>query len=402
MTSIRRRLFRGRFWALVVKELRQIRRDRRLMISLIVPPTLQVLLFGFALDAEVRNLRLGVVDESRTAESRELVSAITENRTFRLAGWYGTSAALEDAIASGRLDVGVVVPYDFARLRARSRPATVQVLLNAVNANTAQIAQPAVEGAVAWLLSRSDDASGQTAVSARAAQAARDGGEGVDRAARRAGPARVEIRPAFLYNPGLVNAWFIVTGVFGALIILNGSLVAAATMIREKERGTVEQLLMTPASTLEVVAAKMVPLFVLLMGMVGLALVVAWLVFGVPFRGSVLLVLTACASCVLTGIAIGTFISTLARSTNQAQLIGFFVNPPFTALSGAFTPIEAMPKWIQPWTQLNPIAHFSKIVRSVLVKGAGLDVVYPHLLALIVTTLILVSISAWRFRRQLG
>ena len=402
MTSIRRRLFHGRFWALVLKELRQIRRDRRLMISLIVPPTLQVLLFGFALDAEVRNLRLGVVDESRTAESRELVSAITENRTFRLAGWYGTSAALEDAIASGRLDVGVVVPYDFARLRARSRPATVQVLLNAVNANTAQIAQPAVEGAVAWLLSRSDDARGQTAASARATQAARDGGEGVDRAARRAGPARVEIRPAFLYNPGLVNAWFIVTGVFGALIILNGSLVAAATMIREKERGTVEQLLMTPASTLEVVAAKMVPLFVLLMGMVGLALAVAWLVFGVPFRGSVLLVLTACASCVLTGIAIGTFISTLARSTNQAQLIGFFVNPPFTALSGAFTPIEAMPKWIQPWTQLNPIAHFSTIVRSVLVKGAGLDVVYPHLLALIVTTLILVSISAWRFRRQLG
>ncbi len=233
-------------------------------------------------------------------------------------------------------------------------------------------------------------------------QAARDAGEGLDRAARRAGPARVEIRPAFLYNPGLVNAWFIVTGVFGALIILNGSLVAAATMIREKERGTVEQLLMTPASTLEVVAAKMVPLFVLLMGMVGLALAVARLVFGVPFRGSVLLVLTACASCVLTGIAIGTFISTLARSTNQAQLIGFFVNPPFTALSGAFTPIEAMPKWIQPWTLLNPIAHFSKIVRSVLVKGAGLDVVYPHLLALIVTTVILVSISAWRFRRQLG
>jgi drug efflux transport system permease protein len=402
MTSIGRRLFRGRFWALVLKELRQIRRDRRLMVSLIVPPTLQVLLFGFALDAEVRNLRLGVVDESGTFESRELISAITENRTFRLAGWYPTTAALGVALASGRLDVGVVVPYDFARLRARGRPATVQVLLNAVNANTAQIAQPAVEGAVAALLSRSDEARGQTAASLRRTQAASDTAEGLGQAARPAGPARVEVRPAFLYNPGLVNAWFIVTGVFGALIILNGSLVSAATMIREKDRGTVEQLLMTPASTLEVVAAKMVPLFVLLMGMVGLALTVARLVFHVPFRGSVLLVLTACACCVLTGIAIGTFIATLARSINQAQLIGFFVNPPFTALSGAFTPIEAMPKWIQPWTQLNPIAHFAKVVRSVLVKGAGLDVVYPHLLALIVTATILVSISAWRFRRQLG
>ena len=131
----------GRFLALALKELRQIRRDRRLMISLVVPPTLQVLLFGFALDAEVRNLRLGVVDESRTAESRELISAITENRTFQLAGSYPTTKTLEDGLSSGRLDVGVVVPYDFARLRARGQPATVQVLLNAVNANTAQIAQ---------------------------------------------------------------------------------------------------------------------------------------------------------------------------------------------------------------------------------------------------------------------
>ena len=402
MTALGRRLLRGRFWALVLKELRQVRRDRRLMISLILPPTLQVVLFGFALDAEVRNLRLGVVDESRTFESRELISAITDNRTFRLAGWYETTEALGDAVSSGRLDVGVVVPYDFARLRARGRPATVQVLLNAVNANTAQIAQPAVEGAVGWLLARSDQARDQTTARARRAQAAGDTGRGLDQAVRRAGAARVEIRPAFLYNPGLVNAWFIVTGVFGALIILNGSLVSAATMIREKERGTVEQLLMTPASTLEVVAAKMVPLFILLMGMAALALTVARLVFHVPFRGSILLVLAACACCVLTGIAIGTFIATLARSTNQAQLIGFFVNPPFTALSGAFTPIEAMPKWIQPWTLLNPIAHFSKMVRSVLVKGAGLDVVYPQLLALIVTAAILVSISAWRFRRQLS
>ena len=218
----------------------------------------------------------------------------------------------------------------------------------------------------------------------------------------RATMPRIEIRPAFLYNPGLVNAWFIVTGVFGALIILNGSLVSAATMIREKERGTVEQLLMTPASALEVVAAKMVPLFALLMGMAGLALIVARVVFRVPFRGSLLLVLTACACCVLTGIGIGTFISTLARSANQAQLISFFVNPPFTALSGAFTPIEAMPAWVQPWTQLNPIAHFATIARSVLVKGAGLDVVYPHLLALAVLAVVLVGVSAWRFRRQLG
>ena len=364
----------SRFWALALKELRQIRRDRRLTISLIVPPTLQILLFGFALDSNVRNLRLGVVDESRTAESRDLVSTLTQNPTFRLTGSYATPEALGEDLGVGRLDVGVVVPYDFARLRARGRPATVQVLLNAANANTAQIAQGYVEGAVAFV--------NRDLVGARAAP--------------------VEVRTALLYNPGLVNAWFIVTGVFGTLIILNGSLVSAATMIREKERGTVEQLLMTPASALELITAKMVPLFVLLMIMVMLVITVGRVVFGVPFRGSPALLLTACACCVLTGIGLGTFISTLARSANQTQLVSFFINPPLAMLSGGLTPIEAMPRWVQPLTQLNPIAHFSAISRSVLVKGAGLDVVYPNLLALVALASLFVAVSAWRFRRQLG
>ena len=374
MSDLLRRLFGGRFWALALKELRQIRRDRRLTISLIVPPTLQILLFGFALDSDVRNLKLGVVDQSRTAESRELISVLTQNRTFRLSRVYATADLLGEDLATGRLDVGVVVPYDFARLRARGRPATVQVLLNAANANTAQIAQGYVEGAVAFL---SRDVAGIRA-------------------------APVEVRAALLYNPGLVNAWFIVTGVFGTLIILNGSLVSAATMIREKERGTVEQLLMTPASALEMITAKMVPLFVLLMTMVLLVIAVARVVFGVPLRGSPALVLLACACCVLSGIGLGTLISTFARSANQTQLISFFINPPLAMLSGGLTPIEAMPKWVQPLTLLNPIAHFATIARSVLIKGATLDIVYPHVLALIALASVFVGISAWRFRRQLA
>jgi ABC-2 type transport system permease protein len=388
------RLFGGRFWALTRKELRQIRRDRRLAMSLVVPPMLQVLLFGFALDSHVRDLRLGVVDDSRTYESRELISAITENQTFRLAGTYHTSNELERALAVGRLDVGVVVPYDFARRQARGRPVTVQVLLNAANANTAQISEGYVEGAVAWLNARTPDGA------PRPTPEAGTGGEVVEPPGMMR--ARVEVRPTFLYNPGLVNTWFIVTGVFGTLIILNGSLVAGATMIREKERGTVEQLLMTPASALEVVAAKIIPLFVLLMGMVGLVLTLARVVFHVPFRGSLLLVVVACGFCVLTGIGIGTFLSTVSRSANQTQLIGFFVNPPLAMLSGALTPIEAMPHWVQPVTLLNPIAHFASVARAVLVKGAGVDVVWPQLLALAVLATGLVAVSAWRFRSQLS
>ncbi len=237
-----------------------------------------------------------------------------------------------------------------------------------------QIAQGYVEGAVAFL--------------------------NRDLAGTRAEP--VELRTALLYNPGLVNAWFIVTGVFGTLIILNGSLVSAATMIREKERGTVEQLLMTPASSLQMITAKMAPLFVLLMTMVMLVIAVARLVFGIPFRGSPALLLAACACCVLSGIGLGTFVSTFARSASQTQLISFFINPPLAMLSGGLTPIEAMPKWVQPLTLLNPIAHFATIARSVLVKGAGLDVVYPNLIALVALASLFVGISAWRFRSQLS
>ena len=363
-----------RFWALALKELRQIRRDRRLMISLIVPPALQILLFGFALDSNVSHLKLGIVDESGTLESRELVRALTQNSTFTLTGAYPTAGALGQDLGVGRLDVGVIVPYDFTRRQARGQPIVVQVLLNAANANTAQIAQGYVDGGIDFF--------------------------NREHAGGRAAP--VVLRTALLYNPGLVNAWFIVTGVFGTLIILNGSLVSAATMIREKERGTVEQLLMTPASALEIVTAKMVPLFVLLMTMVLLVIGVARVVFGVPFRGSPGLLLAACAGCVLAGIGLGTLVSTFARSASQTQLISFFINPPLAMLSGGLTPIEAMPKWVQPLTHLNPIAHFSALARSVLIRGAGLDVVYPNLLALLALAAVFVGISAWRFRRQLA
>ena len=272
-------------------------------------------------------------------------------------------------------------------------------LVGAVNANTAQLAQGYAEGALAWL-NQYGTGHQPARVSTRGATAATDAPD--PGPVRAAGTPVLTLRTALLYNPGLVTAWFIVTGNLGVLIILNGSLVSAATMVREKETGTVEQLLMTPTSALEVVTAKMVPVFVLLMGMVVLVLTLARLVFGVPFRGSMGLVVTASALCVLTGISIGTLLATFARSATQAQLMSFFVNPPLAVLSGALTPIDAMPKWIQPLTLLNPVRHFAAISRGVLIKGVGLEVVYPQVLALLAFTVLLVGISVWRFRRQLG
>lgn len=368
--------FNHRLIALFLKELRQIRGDRRLMISLIVPPVLQITLFGFALNSTVSHLRMGIVDESRTAESRQLIDAVAENQTFQVKGYFLSPEDLERQIDKRALDLGVIIPANYARLRHQNSNADVQFVIDAVNANTAQIAQGYATGAIQWL-------NQQTGAVPKTVP-------------------HVSTRITLLYNPGLDNAWFIVTGIFGLLLVLNGSIVSSATMIKEKVVGTVEQLLMTPADSLEIILAKMAPLFLLLMGTTMLVFVVARVIFHVPLRGSFSLLMFAAALCVLSGIGIGTMIATLATSATQAQLMSLFVNPPLSILSGATTPVEAMPHMIQPWTNLDPIKHFAIIARAVMIKGTGIDVLYPHLLALAGMATFLIVVSGIRFRKQLG
>ncbi len=380
-----------RLRALVRKEFNQIRRDKRMAMSLIIPPTLQLLLFGFALDSTVSHLRLGVIDWSRTPESREMLSTLTESKSFQLGGDYASVRDLEAAISRGKLDAGIVVPYEFARDLRRGTPVDVQILLNAANANTATIAQGYAEGVI---LSYDKTLAGEgirPRIRTISAGGAPPGPQGA-----------VQTLTAFLYNPGLVNAWFIVTGTFGVLLVLNGSLLAATAMVKERERGTVEQLLMTPASTTDIVIAKIVPLFALLMVMATLAIGVMRLIFAVPVRGSLLLVALSAGLCILSGIGIGTFVATFTKSAQQAMMTAFFINPPLSVLSGSLTPVEAMPSWLQPITWLNPIRHFGIIARATLMKGSGIDVLWPNFLALIGFAVVLVSLSIWRFRKQLG
>jgi ABC-2 type transport system permease protein len=383
------RLLSRRLRALIKKEFDQISRDRRLQISLVLPPVLQLTLFGFALSASVSNVRLAVVDDSRSPESRELISTLTESKSFQLAGYYTSVDQLGDAVSRGNADAGVVVPYDYARDLARDRPTTVQFLLNATNANTATISRAYAEGVI------------QTYNAGLAQQ-------GIHVRAQpnpQSDPARigqVQLQPAFIFNPGLVDSWFIVTGVLGLLLILNSSIVASAAMVREREAGTIEQLLMSPATTTEIIIAKITPLFLLLSLMMIAAIIVIKVVFSVPFHGSLPLLLIAGCLCILSGISIGTVIATFSKSAQQAQLTSFFVNPPLSSLSGALNPVEAMPKWLQPLTVINPVHHFAAIVRGTMLKGGGFMDVWPNFLGLLLFTIVLVSLSIWRFRKQLS
>ncbi len=205
-----------------------------------------------------------------------------------------------------------------------------------------------------------------------------------------------------LYNPGLRNSWFIVTGTIGILMVMIGSLVASASMVNEKESGTIEQLLMTPAGSAEIITAKIVPILLLLSADIVLAVVVGHLVFDLPVRGSFALLYFGGMLCVLSGVGLGTFIATFTRSQTQAQLMGFFINPPIAMLAGATTPVEAMPHWLQPVTNLNPVFHFAVLARGIMLKGVGLEVLYPNLLALVAFAVVIVGASAWRFRKQLS
>lgn len=399
----------SRWLALFIKELRQIGRNRRLIVMLIIPPTVNVVLFGFALNPTVTNLRLGVLDESMSAESRELVSALVESRAFRVDRNYLSNERITSDLGAGKLDAALIIPADFAKKRISEETAEVQFLVDAVDSNTATIASGYAAQIISQLnqrlLKESGTRSGRTA-----SDQAQNSDTSNSTRATAVPPVQMQVRPsnpsvsqrvALLYNPGLENSWFIVTGLIGALLVLQGTIVAAASMVREKEVGTVEQLLMTPAGAGEIITAKIAPVFLLLTADIGLTLTVARLVFDMPVRGSLLLFVFAGSLCVLSGIGIGTLISTFVDSQQQAQLVSFFVNPPLVLLSGATTPVEAMPKWLQPLTMLNPVRHFSIISRGILLKGIGIEILYPNLLALMGFCILLVGVSAWRFRQQL-
>jgi ABC-2 type transport system permease protein len=389
MPAFIERIVNHRLRALVRKEFGQIRRDRRLALSLVLPPTLQLMLLGFALSASVSNVKLGAVDDSRTPESRDLVATLSESKSFRLVGYYASVNDLGDAIGQGKIDAGVVIPYDYDRNLRRGRSTTVQFLLNAMNANTAVISQNYAEGVVqsynSGLKSQGLHASFERIASPLVSS-----------------QGQVQLFSAFLYNPGLNDSWFIVTGVLGLLLILNSSLVAAGAMVREREAGTIEQLLMSPASASEIIVAKIAPLFALLFTMSLLAVGIMKVAFHVPFHGKLSLLLCGAALCILSGIGLGTVNATFSRTAQQAQLMAFFINPPLSALSGALNPVEAMPEWMQPLTVLNPIHHFAAIGRSSLLKGSGITDLWPNFVGLLIFTLVLVSLSVWRFRKQLS
>jgi ABC-2 type transport system permease protein len=331
------------------------------------------------------------VDESLTAESRQLVDALTENVNFDVTRVYGRTQDAEDALKNLELDLFLVIPYDYARSLHRHQPAKVQVVIDAVDANTAQIAQGYLQKCLEdfnesrELVIPADYRPYRSLVNATHPAPP---------------PGAVDVRPAYLYNPGLVTPWYYVTGVMSIIMFINASLVASALAVKEKETGTIEQLLMTPAQTGEMLLAKTTPVFILMMVVMFVALATGILVFRLPLRGSLWMFTVAGAAAALAGIGIGVMVATVSKSHQQAQLLTFFVNPPITLLSGSTSPIENMPKFFQNLSYFDPLRYLVTIVRGVTLKDAPWSALWPNLVILTIFALILFSISAWRFRKQ--
>jgi ABC-2 type transport system permease protein len=380
-----------RYIALLAKEVQQLRRNRVLVVQLMLPPTIVLVIFGYALNPRVRDLRMGIVDESFTTESRQFIDSLVENVNFNVTRRYMSTEEAEEALKSLDLDLFVVIPADFSRTLGRGRTADVQVVIDAVDANTAQIAQGYLEMA----LQEYNSGFAAPAPSARRRLVS------LVRSAHPAPPPGVpNVQSAYLYNPGLVTSWHYVTGVMSIIMFINASLVASALAVKEKETGTIEQLLMTPAQTGEMLLAKTSPVFLLMMVVLFLSLVVGILVFGLPTRGALWLFAAAGALAALAGIGIGVMVATVSRSQQQAQLLTFFVNPPLTLLSGATSPLENMPEFFQKLSYLDPLRYMVTIVRGVTLKDAPWSALWPNLAALTAFSIILFSISAWRFRKQ--
>ena len=369
------RLFNSRIWALAVKEINQILRNKQLIFLLVFPPTVQLLVFGFALSPDVQHLKLGIVDYANTQVSRELVAALTENQIFQTQAYLFDEAKLGEQVRLGKVTAGLVIPAEFERQLNRGEPAEIQVLIDGVDANTAGIA-----GSYLSQIVRQFDR----------------------HLPPEAAAPLIDPEVTFLYNAGLNSTWFFVPGVLGVVLTLTSSLVSSSAVVREKDTGTLEQLLMTPADAWEILLAKIVPLFVLLLGDILLALTVAKLVFNLPFRGNMIVFVIVSAMYLFVGISIGILLATVSKNQRQVVLTSFFINLPLIQTSGAIAPVESMPAFFQYLSLINPLRHYVAIARGFLLKGVGIAELWQHIAALAFFAVLLIWVSVRQFRRQLS
>jgi ABC-2 type transport system permease protein len=361
----------------VRKEARQMFRDPRMKPLVFVAPIIQLLLFGYAVNTDITNTGLFVVDQDRTVESRRLIDGFTSTVYFRKAGESDRSADLVDALNHGRAVIGIEIAPGFSADVKAGRGAQVQVVVDGTNSNTGTIAQ----GYATQIL--------------REYSVRSPGGVSLGRGA-------VDLRVRAWYNAELRSRVYNVPAVIGMLLLLMCLLLTALAVVRERELGTLDQLMVSPLQPAELMLGKTIPVAVV--GLIDLALitVVAVFWFQIPFRGSLLELLPAALIYIVAGLAAGLLISTISRTQQEAFMTMFLFILPAIILSGFFYPISSMPLPFQWLTLANPVRHFIEIVRGIFLKGTGIVELWPQYLALVTMAAGGLWLAVQRFKRTVA
>ncbi len=373
----------GRVRFLFVKELIQVFRDRRLRITLIFPPIFQLIVFGYAANLDVQHVPIAVRDLDQTIDSRELVSRFGSSKYFDIVAYPENLKEIEALIKKGKITFSMEIPSGFSKKIKKGETVPIQILVDGTESNTALIAL----GYVSRILS---EYSNQVIFN-------RLNQEGMGRFEE----VGVEVEHRIWFNPNLESRYFYVPGVIASIAFLLPIILTAQAIVREREIGTLEQIMVTPIRPWELILGKTLPfamigfLDILLIASIG----VFW--FKIPFRGDLFILLLGSLLFLTSSVGIGLFISTICSTQQQAQISTFFFVMPAFILSGFAFPLENMPEWLQYFTYISPLRYFLVIIRGLFLKGVGLEFLWPHMMALALLGGFMITLSAIRFKKRL-
>ncbi len=373
-----------RIRVLLAKELAQIRRDKSLFGILLIAPLFQLLVMGFAANTDIRDIAITVRDNDHSVQSREYVRSLAASGYFKITLADGPETGDGDRLVSGKAGLVVVIPKDFARQLLNRQPSPVQVLVDGSDSNFG------VNG-LNYL---------QKATGLFSGRLARIETQSLARHGIR--PPTVSVESRAWYNPRLQSRYYMVPALMGVLLLVTTMIVTSMSLVKEREDGTMEQLIVTPLRPVELMIGKLLPFVVIGFVEITLALTVILGVFGVPLRGSLLLLYAFSGLFLLTTLGLGLFVSTLVKTQQQAMLVAaFFVMMPFVLLSGFIFPVENMPPLIQGLAQFIPLKYYLEIVRGLFLKGTGWNELWYPALILLLWGLAILGLASLKFRKRL-
>lgn len=372
-----------RLRALLIKEFIQMRRDKLTFAMMIGLPIVQLLVFGFAINTDVKHLPTAVYDQSMQQDSRDFLAALTASEYFDVTQVAKSHEEVAAAVESGKTKVGVIIPPDFAENLKHGRSAAVQVIVDASDSMAASSAISAAQ-LVGQIKSQEIMIKRLQGVT----------GKKVDP------PFDVRIRP--WYNPDFVTAFYMVPGILGIVLTMTMVMITSMAIVRERERGTLEQLIVTPMKTWELMLGKIIPYIVVGYVQATVALLVGIVVFDLPVRGSLGLLYLLTSWFIIASLALGVLISTLAKTQMQAMQMSFFIFLPSVLLSGFMFPRESMPLLFNWLGNLLPLTFYLQILRGIILKGVGISVLWTQILALTLFITVVLAIAIKKFQKKIA